>query len=399
MKILQLSNKVPYPPRDGGSVATLALTQGLADAGHQVTLLAMNTPKHFVSPEELEQFRNHNIRIIAVAVNTRINPPAALANLLFSTLPYNAVRFRSSRYANRLSELLQSENFDFVILENLYTFLYKPVLDQFPGLRVIMRPHNVEHEIWKQTAQGSSGFRKWYLNLLASRIKRFELNQINRYTALVPISGADADSFREFGNTKPVHLLPAGVDSSAISPEPQTGSGMTIGHLGALDWIPNQEGILWFLKEVWPLVKQRVPQAEFNLAGRNASREFADQVKSLGARFMGEIHDPAAFLRGQAVMIIPVFSGSGMRIKMLEYLSKGKAVVSTTRGSGGITLTPGQEAFITDDPAGFAAAVIRLLSSADERKTIGTMAIEFVSSTYDNHLLMNDFTKFLEELA
>jgi glycosyltransferase involved in cell wall biosynthesis len=399
MKILQLSNKVPYPPRDGGSVATMALAQGLADAGHEVTLLAMNTPKHYVNPEELEQVRNSNLRIVAVPVNTRINPLAALSNLLFSNLPYNAVRFRSARFANRLSELLDSEEFDFVILENLYTFLYKPVLDQHPRLKVIMRPHNVEHEIWQQTALGASGVKKWYLSLLASRIKRFELKQINQYNALVPISPADSKKFTEFGNRKPYHILPTGWDQTDIAAEPQTGAGQTVGHLGALDWIPNQEGILWFLKEVWPLVREKVPQAEFNLAGRNASPEFTSRVKSLGARFMGEIHDTGAFLRGQSVMVIPVFSGSGIRIKMLEYLSKGKAVVSTSKGAGGIALTPGREAFLTDEPGAFAYAVISLLNSPAERKSMGHQALQFVSKEYDNHALIQGFTKFLEGLS
>jgi glycosyltransferase involved in cell wall biosynthesis len=399
MKILQLTNKVPYPPRDGGSIATLALAQGLADAGHQVTLLAMNTPKHFVSPEDLEPIRSTNLRVIAIPVNTRIHPLAAAANLAFSRLPYNAVRFRSARYADQLTKLLQSEEFDIAILENLYTFLYKPVLNRYPSIKVVMRPHNVEHEIWRQTAEASAGFRKWYLWILSDRIKQFELNQINRYSALVPISEADSVSFAEFGNTKPALVLPSGWDASDISPEPQPGSGFTVGHLGALDWIPNQEGILWFLREVWPMIKDQVPQAEFNLAGRNAPPEFTNLVKTLGARFMGEIHDTSQFLRGQSVMVIPLFSGSGMRIKMLEYLSKGKAVVSTSRGAGGINLTPGKEASLTDQPVAFAEAVVSLLDSPERRKSMGSLAIELVRQNYDNQILMKEFTRFMEGLA
>ncbi len=400
MRILQLTNKTPYPPRDGGASASLSLATGLAKAGLEVVVLAMNTTKHRV-----DRLTHDNasiqvgMRMITVPVDTRIRWFAALMNLLFSTLPYNAVRFRSKAYAARLREILAAETFDFVILENLYTFLYLDIFESFPGNRLIMRSHNIEHEIWLRTARATPGMKGWYLTVLGARIRKFELKQINRYSAVVPISVRDGEQLTAFGNTKPMFILPTGIDLSAKELKSQPGFRPLAGHLGALDWLPNQNGIRWFLQEVWPIIKKSVPEAEFHLAGRNSPADFAAEMTSLGAVFHGEIEDAGQFTSDLAVMIIPLFSGSGMRIKMLEYLSAGKAVVSTPIGAEGISLTPGIECLIADHKVDFAAAVITLLRSPDRRKEMGEKAIEMVRNNYSNDLLIKRFIDFLTRLA
>ncbi|HBB92612.1 MAG TPA: hypothetical protein DC042_13090 [Bacteroidales bacterium] len=392
MRILQLTNKVPYPPRDGGAIASLSLATGLARAGHEVVVLAMNTTKHRTVGE------TQSINLISVPVDTRIRWFPALMNLLFSRLPYNAVRFRSREYAAALRRLLEKEKFDFVLLENLYTFLYLDILESFQGTRIIMRSHNIEHEIWLRTAKATPGLKGMYLKILGSRIRRFELKQINRYSAVVPISEHDGAQLTAFGNHKPMFILPTGIELSSKELKPQPGIGSLVGHLGALDWLPNQNGIRWFLQEVWPIVKKSIPKAEFHLAGRNSPKDFAAEMQAMGAFFHGEIEDAQSFTAGLSVMVIPLFSGSGMRIKMLDYLSEGKAVVSTTIGAEGVCLTPGTESLVADRPVDFAAAVITLLRSPGLRKEMGEKAIELVRNNYSNDLLIKRFVDFLTRL-
>jgi len=403
MKILQLTNKVPYPPRDGGAIASLALAQGLAGAGHDVVLLAMNTTKHFVHVVEAHNNAPlhtiptiENIQWHIVPVDTRIRWHKALANLLFSRLPYNAVRFISDSYRAKLIHLLESEKFDFILLENLYTCLYLDDIEFSCNTPVILRPHNIEHEIWERNAGLSSGLKKLYLNILARRIKRFELSCLNRYEAIVPITARDAEQFNRLGNTRPVHVLPPGIQFTETVHTAGSPDQPTVAHLGALDWLPNQVGIRWFLNSVWPLITAERPDARFCLAGRNVPEAFAAEVRNKGTLFSGEIEDAGAFIREHQVFIVPLFSGSGMRVKLLDYMSLGKPTVSTSIGAEGIPLVPGRDCLVADTPRDFADAVLRLLGSEALRKEIGENAVTFVREQYDNRKLISRFTGFLE---
>ena len=400
MKILQLTNKVPLPAHDGGAIATLTLAKGLAGAGCEVTLLAMNTSKHFVDPGIIEDFNRMNkVRIQAVPVDTSIRPLKALSNLLFSELPYNAVRFQSPAYARELENLLESDSWDFIMLENLYTCLYRDILDRYPSVPVLLRPHNVEYRIWERTAGLARGWKKIYMKLLARRIRKFETAQVNRYSALIPISEEDARQFNEMGNKKPTIVCPTGIDSfTEADHEEIAREGRSVGHLGALDWLPNQDGIRWFVRDVWPRVLTAVPDAVFNLAGRNAPRGWDHEIAGPGISFLGEISNAEAFITRQNVMVIPLFSGSGMRIKLLQYLSLGRAVVTTPVGSEGIGITPGYHALVETEPEQFAQQLIELLLDPEACRKIGQNGRDLIKEKYDNKLIINNLINFLSSL-
>jgi glycosyltransferase involved in cell wall biosynthesis len=402
MKILQLTNKVPYPPRDGGAIASLTLARELARAGHDVTMLAMNTSKHFLEPGDSMEREGpflllDGFRMETVSVDTTIRPMAALSNLLFTRLPYNAVRFLSEAFRRRLLELLEQETFDYILLDQLYTCLYINDIRQAVRTPLILRAHNIEHEIWRRTARSSGGLQRLYLTILANRIRRFELSVINRYDILVPITGRDAAQFGKMGNQKPMHILPAGMDIPSAAPA-DTPFTPSVAHLGALDWLPNREGILWFIRNVWPSVREAVPGIEFHLAGRNAPESFRMETAAPGVVYYGEISDAANFIRQHPVFIVPLFSGSGMRIKLLSYLAAGKATVTTTVGAEGIPVTHGRETFIADQPRLFAEHLINLLKNEDLCHETGKQAVDFIRETYDNRKLIAEFLEFLNTL-
>jgi polysaccharide biosynthesis protein PslH len=398
MKILQLTNKVPFPPRDGGAIASLTLARELARAGHEVVVLAMNTSKHFVREGQSEGKPSEPIRWEIVPVNTEITWPKALTNLLFSRLPYNAVRFISGEYRKKLLDLLAEGNFDFIILDNLYTGLYINDIRSVSKTPVILRAHNIEHEIWARTARSSLGLKRLYLTILARRIRRFELSLINKYDALVPITSRDAGHFRNFGNRKPCHVLPTGMDLPTAVPGETVPVRISVAHLGALDWLPNQNGIRWFIRQVWPMVRKALPHLEFHLAGRNAPPRFESQVSAPGVVFHGEIADAAAFIREHPIFIVPVFSGSGMRIKLLDYMAAGRATITTTIGAEGIPVEHGKEAFITDRPDEFASYLIELAKDPGLCRETGTNAAVFIKNNFDNQVLIGQLTEFLSRI-
>ena len=162
MRILQLMNKVPWPPKDGGAIACLNMTKGFSMLGHEVTVLSMNTSKHHVRIKDMPLDLRKKADFRLVEVPASINWFEAALNLLFSDMPYNAQRFISDEYTTELVKLLNEKKFDVIQLEGLYLCPYIPVIRQYSEARIAYRAHNIEYEIWERTAKLSEGFRSKY---------------------------------------------------------------------------------------------------------------------------------------------------------------------------------------------------------------------------------------------
>jgi len=397
MKILQITNKVPVPPKDGGSIASLRLAQGLADQDHQIHILAMNTSKHYVDPEVIESFENANLNISSVKVDTKIRPFPALKNLLFSRMPYNAVRFISKDFRKALKSLILEIQPKLIILENLYPAAYLEDIRATTDVPLVYRAHNVEHEIWRRTAQNARGLKKWYTGILSRRIHCFEKDLINKYDILVPITERDADALEAMGNIKPCFVLPTGYTGKIEKCPEIKFSRPLVAHLGALDWLPNQEGLIWFVEEVWPLLREKIPELEFHLAGRNAPDWFVKRLNRPGIKLHGEIDDAGEFIQSYPIHIVPLFSGSGMRIKIVEGMSYGRVVVTTTIGTEGIDTQHKENILVADTPESFASEVIQAIGDPDYCTEIGKNAFTFVDEKLNNTKLLAGFMEYLEK--
>jgi polysaccharide biosynthesis protein PslH len=396
MKILQLTNKPPYPDIDGGAIAVLNLTKGLAGLGHEVTVLSMNTLKHHTAPDVIPLHIRKLADLRFVEVPARISAPTALLNLLFSKKPYNAVRFFDKNFESALARLLQEKKFDIVQLEGLYVCPYIPVIRKFSDARIAYRAHNVEFEIWERTVILSSGLRKWYIKNLAKRIRRFEISWLNKYDLLVPITPRDGEMLNRLGNHRPIHVSPTGIDSSVLIPDHTQIEYPSLFHLGSLEWAPNQEGLLWFLKDCWPQLQSRFPDLKFFVAGRNAPSWLIDKLKQPGVVFEGEVPDAYKFMNTKAIMIVPLFSGSGMRIKIIEGMALGKSIVSTSIGAEGIGVEDVKNILIADNAQSFIAAVEKLISNKDLFNALGRESNLFIQKNFDNLALAGKLAGFYQ---
>ena len=397
MKILQIANKVPYPPRDGGSIATFAMSKGFRELGHEVTVLAMSTTKHPVNPEDIPDEIRRDIHFVIVDVDTRIKPLMALKNLLFSSLPYNADRFINDAFNRRLAQLLEEEVYDVIQLEGLYLAPYVQTIRNYSRAVIAMRAHNIEHEIWNRTVQQRKGFSKWYIAVIASRIKKMELGFLNSYDAMVPITMRDEKILKELGCILPAHVAPTGVNMTEFDKYKMQAEFPSVFHIGALDWSPNQEGLDWFFKKCWRKLHAKYPGLKFYIAGRNAPGHISN-IKEPGVVFLGEVDDAYTFMGEKAVMVVPLLSGSGMRIKIIEGMALGKSIVSTSIGAEGIGVTHGRNILIADDPEKFTASIESLLNNFDKFEAIGSNAREFVAENYDNLSISRALAGFYKEM-
>ena len=393
MKILILSPKVPYPPKDGGAIATLGLARGLAQLGAEITILCLNTSKHFSNTSAIPEKISSLMNIIEVFHDTEIRFTKALYNLIFSQEPYNGTRFISSRFESKLTTLLKENKYDIVQIEGPYMGYYIPVIRKHSKARIAIRAHNVEHQIWaRKSANEPNIVTSQYLSMLSKRIKKHESKILNSADLLVAISEKDQKLLLKLNPGIRSIVIPAGVDSDNY-PESQDPEYPSLFFIGSLDWMPNQEGLIWFLENVWPEV-QKSSQVKFHIAGRNAPGWMEKKIRTKDVIFHGEIEDAHDFMNKYAIMISPIFSGSGIRIKILEAMMMGKVVISTRMGSEGISYTHGENILLADDPSTFAKFIIDYGTNRKKYDRIAKSSRNFVQENFNNKnfcILLKEF--------
>jgi len=389
---------MPYPPKDGGSIATLVLAEALQKCGNKVDVLSMNTSKHFVNLEDLPKELTDRIKFHAVEVNTAITVPALINNLLFSKEPYNAARFISEKFNEQLKKHLQYEQYDIVQLEGLYLCPYIDTIRNYSNAKIALRSHNIEHEIWYRAASNETNLlKKQYKKLLSKRIKNFKQSYLNKYDFLVPITQRDGDQYNKLGNTQASHTVPTGIDKENYDITNSEPRFPGIFHIGALDWLPNQEGLKWFIENVWKRFKMEHPDFRFHLAGRNAPPAFENFLNSDSIAYIGEVEDANQFINDNSIMIVPILSGSGMRIKIIEGMALGKTIITTSIGTEGIDSTHNENILIADTPEDFYNCLVKVSNNKELHEKISKNAIKFVYKNFDNLKIAKGLTKFYKE--
>lgn len=384
MRILQLCHKFPWPLKDGAAIASTYLAKAFAESGSEVTLLSMNTSKHWFDTGELPRNFNHYADIHTVFVDNHIRPVPALLNL-FSRRSYHVERFENAGFAEKLEYILRKQTFDVIQLESLYLTPYLPVIRKHSPALVALRAHNVEHEIWERVAENSGLLKKWYLRKITPRLRQYETEHLNDYDLVVGISERDVAQFRMLGLKKNATVTPIGLDCRDYRADYSGFSRpLSLSFIGSLDWMPNQEGLRWFLDEVWtPLLAPAFPDLTFHIAGRTAPA-WLRELRLERVVFHGEVPSSPEFLNRHSIMVVPLLSGGGMRAKILEGMAVGKVVLSTTVGMEGIDARHREECLLADTPEAFVEALRWCYAQGDNLVELGRAAQEFCHRRYDN---------------
>lgn len=406
-RILFICNKFPYPANDGGTIAIMSLVKAFSHLDYPVSVLGMNTFKHYVNLAQIPADVKSLATFYAVDVDIKIKPIPALANLLFSKKPYHIWRFNSKAFARQLEGILRREHFDLIQLEGLYLTGYVRLIRQYaPQTPVVLRAHNIEHELWERQAEeakgGSSNFRHAYLKETAIRIARYEKKHIaaNTYDAIIPITQRDAKQLKKLGASVPIQVCPAGADFSHLpQSKPYTASPSRpkeICYIGALDWMPNMEAVKWFVKSVWPKLKKSYPELVFHLAGRNMDPWFSG-LSIPGIEVHGEVEDAYEFMQNHGIMISPLFSGGGMRVKIIEGMALARPIVASSVAAEGIPVQHGEHILIANSADEFIHAIGTLLEKPSMAQAIGEQSYELVRKQFDSDAIGANLLEFYEK--
>ncbi len=264
--------------------------------------------------------------------------------------------------------------------------------------RIIFRPHNTEYLIWSHlAAYEKDPLKKIYFRLLSRQLREYERSVSRSFRYIVPISDNDAEIFRAWHPAASLMTLPYGIDIKEKK-EQRKKTPPAVLFLGALDWRPNLQGLEWFLQHVWPPLAQEIPDLRFLIAGRNPDARLAGLIKKYSfdgrAIFLGEIEDTEDLFAQGSVFIVPLFAGSGIRIKILEAMAHRLAVVSTPAGAAGLPAQDGEQILIARTPEDFLRAVEKLLQDETFRTKITENALHLLQEKFDREKLLRDLEKF-----
>jgi glycosyltransferase involved in cell wall biosynthesis len=298
---------------------------------------------------------------------------------LYDSVPLAVLRYRSDAMQELLDRLLSEHSFDRVVCDFLCAAI------NFRSLRgVALFQHNVETMIWRRLAANTDGaLQRAYLRLQAARMCRYEREKCREASQVIAVSDADAERMREMFGLRHVLSVPTGVDTGYFERLAHAEFKAHLVFLGSMDWMPNIDGVEWFVRDVLPLIRRSRPDCTLAIAGRNPSRSILD----LAARdplliVTGALADVRPWLWGAQVSIVPLRAGGGTRLKIYESMAAGVPVVSTSIGAEGLTVHPPRDIRIADTAEEFAAQCVRLLDSSAEREAISAAALALVRDRF-----------------
>ncbi len=380
MNVLQICHKFPFPPNDGGTLATYQLSKAMIEMGWKVKILSLATRKHPHSEMPLDPiFNTTEPESVTIDTNPQLS---GLIKNFWSNTNYIVSRFDSKEFSDLIVTTLSNNKYDLVVFEGTFTASYIDLVRKKCAGVLLMRTHNVEFQLWEERLYSEDNFFK--RNLLKAPVKQlreFELTELKKFDVVAAISMTDKAFFNSYIGLHKTIYIPFGIslpDETVVDDDAEN----KIIFLGALDWEPNIHGLKWFLEEVWPLIRERNNRLEFHIGGRNASPDFADHLPE-GVIFKGEIEDAHSFILSGKLMAVPLFEASGIRIKIIEGLALGQVVCTTTKGAQGIPAQTGKDIIIADTPKQMARVIVETMRSKDQSESIAKHARILAESEFD----------------
>ena len=384
MNILLLASDIPFPSQAGAAIRSYGILRGLTDAGHRLTLLSFTQSNPNPSANPLYQHCSA-VHTVPLPTHSKLKRVIKLIGTNRADIEF---RLASERFESKLKQLLQDSVFDVIQFSGIELGCYLPlILPRKKTARVIYDAYNAEAEL-QHAIFGIERYRLGqfpaavYSAIQARRLKRFERWICKTVDAALSVSEEDQSLLNLHGGS-PTFVAPNGIFADDYRPpaDSQREPNRLV-FTGKMDYRPNVDGIEWFSKRILPRVRQRCPAAELFIVGRNPHR----RVQSLAAKdyitVTGRVDSVQPYLHAAALAVAPLRMGSGTRLKILEAMAAGCAVVSTSIGAAGLS-DIWQAIAIADDEADFAQTIVSLLKNERRRQALGMQAIQQVRSCYD----------------
>ncbi len=410
MKILWVKTDFLHPATRGGQIRTLEMLRELHKR-HEVHYVAFDDPRN---PEGLARSSEYSTRAYPVPhrVVSKRSPEflLQLAAGLFDAYPVAGTRYRSQAMRQQIASLVQGQTFDAKVCDFLVPSIN---IDSLHGW--VLFQHNVESLIWERHAETArTPLHRAYFRLQARRMFGWESAACNAASHVIAVSGVDEQLMRERFGCRNVTATGTGVDLDYFAPpdghlhgaqrapnglSAQDQPQFDFVFVGSMDWMPNVDGVEWFLREVLPIIRASKPDARVAIVGRNPPASILSRQAEPGLSVTGTVPDVRPFLWQSAISIVPLRVGGGTRLKIFEAMAAGTPVVSTAIGAEGLPLQNGRTIQIADTPQAFAAECLRLIRSPQERCRIAAAALELVRTNFSWERVTRDFEDILRAVG
>ena len=389
MKILWASANFLHPTTKGGQIRTLEMLRQM-HRRHEVHFVAFANPREPEGPGRASEYctRAYPIRL-EVPPRKSLRFAVQLAGNLFGRLPLSITRYESVEMRTVMRELMAG-NFDSVVCDFLTP---APNIEDLG--RCVVFEHNVESVIWERHAEtaGNAATRA-YMRLQARRMSEYEGWVCRTARHVIAVSPKDAESLETRFGLKGVSSVSTGVNVEAFAPARPAEPTSDLVFTGSMDWMPNIDGITWFVEEAMPLIWRERPGCTLAVVGRTPPPRIRDLGRDARVRVSGTVPDIRPFLWGAKAAVVPLRIGGGTRLKIFEAMAAGVPVVSTAVGAEGLGVEPGRHILIADDPEKMAAACLRLMDAAEGRR-IADAARDLVTQRYSWENVSQDFEAIL----
>ncbi|MCC8424618.1 glycosyltransferase family 4 protein [Mucilaginibacter sp. UR6-11] len=394
MKILILSHRVPFPQNGGYAIVVANTIKGLVSTGHDVSLVALNARRNNHESRLPDEDLMGKINYRAYDIDTTVTVLGVAINL-FSKTSFNVDRFYDPEFETLLIRELRNTNYDIIQFEGLFVSLYLPAVRKHSKAKLIYRAHNIENQIWWRLSQQKvDPFKKSYLRMHARRIKSYEQQQLNKFDAIAVFTNQDKNTLLEYGINVPIEVLPVGLRLEKYVVDISKTEFPSLFFLGSLDWLPNREGVEWFLDTfINDLTSGDLP-VKLYVAGNDIPERF-DDYEALGKIFIqGEVDDALEFVNSKSIMIVPLLSGGGMRVKIVEGMAMQKCIISTSLGAEGINFKNGHDILIANNREEFFNAIQRCIRDEAFCIQLGKNARLLAEKEHDINVVTKNLVKF-----
>jgi glycosyltransferase involved in cell wall biosynthesis len=399
LKMLFFSQPFVYPADTGGKIRTSQMLRLLREA-FDITLVSNVDPRHDLPYLDQMASLCQDFHPVPRTTARKYSAAFYLKVLVYSLSRYPVAVLNDYSRATvaTLKRLLADRHYDLLVCDFLQPTLNLRSLRTPPTL---LFQHNVESMIWERhyrTSRHPLLRLFWYLQW--RKMRRYERQACARVDGIVTVSEFDKQVLeRDFG-ARNVHAIPTGVDTDFFRPGVEPPEDDTLVFLGAMDWLPNEDGILFFADDVLPRLRKLVPSVRLTIVGRNPTARLLERTRiHPEIRVMGRVDDVRPHVARGAVFVIPLRIGGGTRIKAYEAMAMGKAVVSTRIGIEGLPVRDGDNVVLADSPDDFAAAVARLLKDKAERERIEKNARAYVEANVSWRRAADAFATACVEVA
>lgn len=401
MRILHLTPELPFEPGGGGGrTREFFLCRRLADSGHAVLNLSPALPHEVELGESLRGAGAENwvvrrpARPLEEVARAVAAEPAVLGAVV--TRPVRALEMRV--FWARLRPLAQRAVHEWrpdVVLVG-HDMAAAWACDLPPELPAVLTLHNLTWHWYRSRARRAHGARALALRAEAARYRRHVLALLPRYHTAVAVSTSEADEVRALGTTR-VELIPTGVDTRALRPGPEAAGPPRLLFTGTMSYPPNHQGIRWFAEHVWPLVRAAEPDARLDVVGREPPQAVLDLHGRDGIEVHGFVPSMAPYFARAHAVVVPILTGAGIRVKIVEAMAAGRAVVSTSLGWAGLAhVRPDEHLLVADSPGAFADSALRLLRAPELRHRMAADARALAEAQYDWRALGDRLAGVLE---